>query len=128
MIYNVVCAVIINNDDEVLIVKRKKSKNVPNLFEFPGGKVENETLDQATIREVKEELELDIAVDRFFYKDFYKYEDFSVNLNFCICHLLGGDIKLNVHTEYKWVKIDKLEDFDILVSNTKAVKKLMELY
>ena len=62
---NVVAAVIENDDGNVLIARRNLKKVQGGLWEFPGGKIEpNETKEEAIIREIKEELTIDIKVDK----------------------------------------------------------------
>ena len=57
----VVSIALINNENEILLSKRPEKKHLSGFWEFPGGKVEEgETPEKALIREVKEELNIDI--------------------------------------------------------------------
>ena len=61
---NVVAAVIKNEDGKILITQRNLQKSQGGLWEFPGGKIEpNETKENAIVREIKEELDIDIEVE-----------------------------------------------------------------
>ena len=74
------------------------------LYEFPGGKVEpGETKEEALKREIREELEVDIAIDRFFMKATYDYPTFHLDMDCYLCHLLDENIVLNDHSEMKWI-------------------------
>lgn len=67
------CArVIVEKDDYVVLIKRRKkvSGSVTEYFVIPGGGVEEgETFEQAAIREIKEELNVDIELDKLFYEE-----------------------------------------------------------
>ena len=72
---DVVCAVI-ENDEKKLLIAKRNSKVADGIWEFAGGKVEaGETYEAACIRECREELNVDIEIDRFLL-DFYD-DDFS---------------------------------------------------
>ena len=60
-----VAAAILVKDNKYFIAKRNKDKHLGGFFEFPGGKQDtNETLEQTVVREIKEELNIDIAVKK----------------------------------------------------------------
>ena len=62
---------LIDDEDKILIGKRPVGKTFENLWEFPGGKVKkNETVEQALIRETKEETNLDVSIERLGLIDF----------------------------------------------------------
>ncbi|MEM1136969.1 MAG: NUDIX domain-containing protein, partial [Bacteroidota bacterium] len=64
-----VVAGVIFKDEQLLVCRRNKGKKQAGLWEFPGGKVEeNESHSEALIREIKEELNLDIKVEKFLIK------------------------------------------------------------
>lgn len=58
-------AIIVGSDGRILLAQRPKGKRLEGLWEFPGGKLEaGESADAAIIRELKEELHLDVRIDR----------------------------------------------------------------
>ena len=60
---NVTCAIIKNEENEVLVVQRGKKSDHPFKWEFPGGKInEGETEEDCIIREIREELFMDIVI------------------------------------------------------------------
>lgn len=105
----VVCAVIYDND-KILCVKRPANKSLPLCYEFPGGKIEKgETKEDAIIREIKEELLVDIEVDNYLGCVSYMYEErvntkpFIVHLNVFKAHIVSGDVTLTEHVDKKYV-------------------------
>lgn len=106
----VVGAIFIDNN-KVFAVKRGEAKNpaVAFKYEFAGGKIEaGESGEDAIIREIKEELSLDIEVIKPFKVVRYEYELYYVTLHTYLCKMLSS-FTLKEHIEYKWIPIDKLE-------------------
>lgn len=110
----VVCA-LIKKEDKVLIAKRATGDiNVYGKWEFPGGKVEiNETEESAIEREIKEEFEIEIKAKKFITNNICKYPKKVIDLRLYECDYISGDIKLNDHLEYKWVRINELLNYDL---------------
>lgn len=99
----VVCAIIQNEHGEVWIGCRK-SKVAVGIWEFPGGKVEpNETKEEACIREIKEELSCEIAIDDFLMDLLDEAFTPAVHLYAYLAHIIQGEPQLHAHKEGKWV-------------------------
>lgn len=101
---NVVAAVI-KNKNLYLIAQRNRNKHLGLKWEFPGGKVEkNETFHDALIREIREELNVDIHIIKKITKE--KYKDFKINISihYYLCTIIKGDFKLNEHEDFAWVE------------------------
>ena len=93
-----VVAAIIKKDNHFLIVKRNRKKHLGLKWEFPGGKVqENETFEDALIREIKEELNIKISLQDKIAEEKYKDEKIDIVLHYFLCTQEGGTIKLNEH-------------------------------
>lgn len=113
----VVCAIIVNDNNEIFVCKRGPGRALEGKWEFPGGKVEvNETHEQTIIREIKEELDSDILPIKYIGKNYHEYNDldkqFSITMYGYICKLVNGELTLSEHTEKKWVRINDLESVD----------------
>ncbi len=101
-----VVGAIIVKDGRILAVKRGENKNkaVAYKYEFPGGKIEQgETPQQALKRELLEEMNYDIEVEREFMSVTYEYEEVIVNLHTYLCKPLSLTYTLNEHIDDKWL-------------------------
>lgn len=107
----VVCAVISDDQGRMLIGKRR-SKVADGIWEFPGGKVENhETKEAACIREIKEELSLDIVTDGLLLMFTDTAFEPHVHVNAYKAHIIGGTLSLHAHSEYAWVSVEQLDQY-----------------
>lgn len=107
-----VSAAILRKKGKILITRRKLEGHLGGLWEFPGGKVrENETPEQACIREIKEEVNLDISVDTFLTRIKHAYTHFKITMDIFNCSYISGDLKLNGPVDYRWVTADELKLF-----------------
>ncbi len=108
---DVVCVILQNENNQLLIAKRK-SQVADGIWEFPGGKVEpDETKGAACIRECREELSVDIEIDRFL-MDFHD-DAFSDDIHVFAyaAHIIGGTIAYQAHYEGAWVTRSQLYDY-----------------
>ena len=123
-----VVAALIKKDGKVLIAKRLTGdENVFGKWEFPGGKVEtNETEEKAIEREIKEEFEMNIKAIKFITNYVCEYPNKIVDLRLYECKYLSGSFKLHDHSEYKWVDIDKILEYDLAKADIPLAKYLME--
>ena len=123
-----VVAALIKKEGKVLIAKRATGdENVFGKWEFPGGKVEaNETDESAIEREIKEEFEMDIKAIKFIINNICEYPNKTVDLRLYECKYLSGNFKLHDHSEYAWIDIDKILDYDLAQADIPLAKYLME--
>lgn len=122
---DVVAAVIKDKEGKILITKRNLKKAQGGLWEFPGGKIEpNETRKNAIIREIKEELDVDIKVDKYLAEKEFIYPEKTINLIALECTITKGNIKLLEHEDYRWINKNNLEEYEFAPADTFIVKKL----
>ena len=121
-----VVAALIMKDGKILIAKRSTgNKNVIGKWEFPGGKVEeNETEKQAIEREIKEEFDILVRAEKFITNVISKDKKYKINLKLYLCKYIDGKIKLNDHSDYKWVDRDDILDFDLADLDVELVRKM----
>ena len=124
---DVVAAVIQNEEGKILIVQRNLKKSQGGLWEFPGGKIEpNETKEEAIIREIKEEMDIDIEAKKFIGQKVFNYPDKDINLIAIECKQIKGDIKLNEHEDFKWVNKNELKNFNFAPADKFIINTILE--
>lgn len=108
------CAIIKNDEGKILVAQRSPAMRLPNKWEFPGGKLEpGETEEESLVREIKEELDIDIQIIRSL--PTYNHFDLSAPSILFIpfeCRHISGDIVLLEHAAYKWLSLDELSAID----------------
>jgi len=110
-----VVAAIIKKDNLSLIVQRNKNKHLGLKWEFPGGKVESkETLKEALIREIKEELNITINVHQKIGEEKYKDSKINVILHYFLCSHQSGTLKLNEHENFAWVNKKNFKKYEFV--------------
>jgi len=122
-----VVAAIIQCGEEILCVQRGPAKfdYIAKKYEFPGGKVEvGESKESAIIREVKEELRLDIIEPQFFSTVHHQYPDFFITMHSFICKVMDKDVTLTEHIDKKWLKREQLHTLDWAAADVPIVEKL----
>lgn len=119
-----VVAALIKKNNDVLIARRSTGdENVLGKWEFPGGKVEpNETEGHAIEREIKEEFELDIKANKYITNNVCEYPTKTVDLRLYECEYISGEFKLHDHSEYKWVNINELLNYDLALADIPLAK------
>jgi 8-oxo-dGTP diphosphatase len=108
----VACAIIIH-EDKILITQHGSESDHPFKWEFPGGKVmAGESLTACIVREIWEELEIEIEVRKALIPVKFDYGIKQIELIPFICSFKKGKIKLNEHVAYNWTEIENLLSFD----------------
>ena len=118
--------IIRNDTGEILIVKRhQKSKTDPEMWELPGGKVDpGEDFEDALVREIKEETNLDVNVGDFCdaIQNDYSHKR-TVQLMMYLDDVEGSIRISDEHTEYMWASVEKIKTLEISSSLEKLLKK-----
>ncbi len=124
-IVHVAVAVIVNKNNEVCISLRHKDSHQGGLWEFPGGKIERgETSENALIREIKEELNLEIEQSHCMITITHDYHDKRVCLHVHRVRSYHGLVTGVEGQQIKWVDITALLDHDFPAANLPIIKAL----
>ena len=108
-----VVAGIIYKDDKFLIAQRNLKKAQGGLWEFPGGKIEkDETGENALVREIKEEFNADIKVEKYVGESIHHYPEKDIKLSFYKATLISDKIELLEHEDYKWITKNEKDNFE----------------
>lgn len=109
-----VVAAIIIKDNKIFATQRGYGE-FKGGWEFPGGKVEvGESLENALVREINEELDADIKVRELFETVEYDYPNFHLSMHCFICDLISDDFVLREHDNARWLGKDELDSIDWL--------------
>lgn len=113
MAVRVTCALIINHHEHVLVAQRSNKMSLPLKWEFPGGKIEpNESAENCLIREIREELDIEIAIVNPLNTNFHSYPNITIELIPFVCHYITGEITLKEHVNFKWLPKNELLALD----------------
>lgn len=119
-----VSAAIIMKDNKIFVTQRGYGK-FKDWWEFPGGKIEEgETPEECLKREIKEELEADINIDKYLCTVEYDYPNFHLKMECFICSLIDGHLELVEAEDAKFITKDQLDNIDFLPADLLVVKEL----
>ena len=126
----VAAAALIDADGRVLIAQRPEGKQLAGLWEFPGGKVEpGETPEQCLIRELKEELGIEVneACLAPFVFTTHAYDSFHLLMPLWLCRRWSGVVQALEHQAVAWVKPVRLSDYPMPPADEPLVAWLRDL-
>ena len=119
----VVAGLILQND-KLLICQRPNFKDHPLKWEFPGGKIKNdETNEEALIREINEELSINIINYEELISYNFNYKDLNkkVFIYFYLVNNFAGNVLNNFHKQLKWIEIKDIREYDFLEGDLKII-------
>jgi 8-oxo-dGTP diphosphatase len=120
-----VSAALIFRKGKILITQRHANAHLGGLWEFPGGKRErNETFEQCLVREISEELGIEISVGGLFEEITHAYPEKIVRLKFFTCKFLNGEPQSLGCATFKWIGKNELGDFKFPAADAQLLKKL----
>ena len=121
--YQDVVACILVKKNKILISTRPYPKIFHGYYEFPGGKVlSGEFFIESLYRELKEELDLEIDLQKVIFLTNYSIKIRKINLYFFYCTSWKGKIRAKEGQKFKWVKLSDLKKYNLLRSNQKLLK------
>lgn len=125
----VTAVALIDTDGRVLMAQRPGGKSMAGLWEFPGGKVhDDETPEIALVRELKEELDIDISESCLAPFTFasHAYESFHLIMPLYLCRTWKGTVKGHEGQELQWIKPNRLNQLPMPPADIPLVAMLMD--
>lgn len=124
----VVTAAVIIKEGKILIARRDKNSSMGGLWEFPGGKVEfGETDKDCLIREIKEEMSIEIEIDSLFHIVPFSFKKKKYKLKAYTAIYKSGEIKLNAHDKIHWTEPNQLDLFAFSPADIPIKDKIQSL-
>lgn len=123
--YDVTAGIIHGEDGRILLAQRPFSGLLGGLWEFPGGKQEpDESLETCLKRELREELEIEVRVDRRLVSVRHAYTHFSITLHAFECIHLSGEPQAIDCADWRWIRPEELERFALPRADRKVLDAL----
>lgn len=123
----VVGAVIVESG-KIFCAQRGKDKSLPEMWEFPGGKIEeDETPEEALKREILEEMQCEIEVGKMLEHTIYEYDFGIVHLTTYYSRIISGKPVLTEHIQAKWLEPKELHTLEWAPADIPAIDKLAKV-
>lgn len=124
-----VVAALIRDGDRFLVCQRPAHKARGLLWEFVGGKVEpGETKEAALIRECREELDIELAVDGLFMEVVHEYPDLSVRLSLFNARIVSGTPALLEHVALRWITPEQTDELPFCPADVVLLEQIRQRY
>ena len=118
---------IIIKDNKILIGLRSKKDQGGGLWEFPGGMIELEESElSALIRELKEELGINVSVQQKVMQYIHRFKNTLYDISFFEINSFEGEVKMNVHDAIRWVDLGSLKDYLFISGDLLFIDKLID--
>lgn len=125
--YDVAAGVIYAPDGRILIAQRPAEGLLGGLWEFPGGKrEEGESMPDALVRELQEELDITVEVGEFLIRVKHAFTHFKITLHAYACHIIDGEPVTNGVADFKWVTLAEMEQFAFGKADQAIIAELRE--
>ena len=120
-----VVAAIIHDDEGRIFATQRGYGDFKDYWEFPGGKMETgETPEEALKREIWEELETRIVVERLVKTVEWDYPQFHLTLHCYWCQVESGHLELKEHEAARWLANEELESVEWLPADCDLIREL----
>ena len=111
--------------ESIIFATQRGYGDYKDWWEFPGGKIEQgETPEEALVREIKEELDTTITVDRFLMTVEYDYPEFHLSMDCFFCSIESGSLTLLEHEAAKWLSVDNLRQVNWLPADMEIIEQI----
>jgi 8-oxo-dGTP diphosphatase len=128
MKYIEVVAAIIHDAEGQILATQRGYGDWKDYWEFPGGKIEpGESVEEALQREIWEELETHLEIEKFFQTIEWDYPKFHLTMHCYLCHIERGNLTLKEHEAAKWLSKEDLDSVQWLPADKEIIEKLQTI-
>ena len=121
-----VVAAVIEKEGRYLITQRRSSSVLPEMWEFPGGRVEPGEGDaEALRREMKERLDAEVEVGDMLSFVTHPYERYTLDLHLYECRLVTDVLKRKAVKDYRWISSREFDDYQFTPADEASLSKLL---
>ncbi|UBH14774.1 (deoxy)nucleoside triphosphate pyrophosphohydrolase [Macrococcus armenti] len=125
--YIKVVGAVIVKEGKILCAQRNENTSLPLMWEFPGGKIEeNESPENALKRELMEEMQCEISVGDKIVTTVHEYNFATIELTTFYAEMLNDQIVLEEHADLKWLSPNELGTIEWAPADVEAVEKIMK--
>ena len=123
----IVTAAAMVRDGKVLIAQREAGSHMEFRWEFPGGKLEpDETTEECIVREIKEELDIDVEVLDIYKVVQFSYKEKEILLLCYLCRIIRGEGRTLECNDFRWVTREQLSQYEFVPADVPIVEKLLK--
>ena len=121
-----VVAAVIRKGDKIFATQRGYG-DFKDWWEFPGGKIEpGETPEDALVREIHEELDTDIIIDKFLHTVEWDYPQFHLTMHCYMCSLISESLHLNEHEAARWLGRNEVHSVNWLPADNDLIPIILD--
>ncbi len=121
-----VVAAVVEYEGRYLITQRRPSAVLPLMWEFPGGRREEDETDaDAVQREMAERLDADVSVGALISFVSYPYEKYTVDLYLYACELQNPDLRCKAVNDYRWVTSEEFDKYPFTPADEASMAQLL---
>ena len=119
-----VSAAVIHRDGKIFATKRGYGE-YKGKWEFPGGKrEEGESGEEALFREIREELDSRVEIEKLICTTDFDYPTFHLTMDVYLASLVEGELTLLEHEDAKWVSLDSIDNLDWLPADWSVIDEI----
>lgn len=117
---------VVRKGRRLLITRRAENGLLGGLWEFPGGKVREgeETAAEACVREIKEEVNLEIKIIAYLTTVRHAYTHFKIVMDVFLCDYLSGEVALKGPVDFKWITVEEIKRYPFPKANHKFIPQI----